>query len=117
MDTISIIGLTVFAYHGVLPHETQFGQRFVIDLSIGCDTRTAGASDVLTDTLDYGAIASEVAELATARPVKLIETLAENIAQLVLTKPGAQTVTVTVKKPAAPLAVLADHVAVTIVRP
>lgn len=117
MDTISITGLTVFAHHGVLPHETALGQRFVIDLSIGCDTKTAGVSDELSDTLDYGRIASDVANLATARPVKLIETLAENIAELVLNQPGAQTVTVTVKKPSAPLAVLADHVAVTIVRP
>lgn len=117
MDTISITGLTVFAHHGVLPHETTLGQRFVIDVTIGCDTRTAGATDALVDTLDYGAIADDIATVATGTPVQLIETLAENIAAAVLTRPGAETVTVTVKKPAAPLRVLADHVAVTIVRP
>lgn len=117
MDEISINGLTVFGHHGVLPHETALGQRFVIDVVVGVDTRRAAASDALDHTLDYGQLSAAISALATQRPVKLIETLAEHIATLVLDEPQATSVSVTVTKPHAPLSVLADSVAVKIVRP
>jgi len=117
VDEIIISGLTVFAHHGVLPHETELGQRFVIDVIVGVDTKQAAATDALAHTLDYGRLSAEIAATATATPVQLIETLAENIAALVLTDAHAHRVTVTVTKPSAPLSVLADHVAVRIVRP
>lgn len=117
VDEISINGLTVFAHHGVLPHETALGQRFVIDVVVGVDTRMAAASDALDHTLDYGRLSAAIGELATQQPVKLIETLAENIATLVLAQEQATSVSVTVTKPQAPLSVLADSVAVKIVRP
>ena len=34
---VSLRGLRVFAHHGVLPHETEHGQVFVIDLDLGID--------------------------------------------------------------------------------
>lgn len=117
MDEIRINGLTVFAHHGVLPHETALGQRFVIDVVVTVDTRQAAANDALEQTLDYGRLSAAIAEHATGRPVQLIETLAEDIAALVLADAHAHSVAVTVTKPQAPLSVLADSVAVKIVRP
>lgn len=117
MDTISVTGLTVFGRHGVLPHETALGQRFVIDLDVTVDTKAAAGSDALGDTLDYGTLATQVHELVAGAPVQLIETLAERIATVVLAHRHADAVTVRVTKPHAPLAVLATSVSVTITRP
>lgn len=117
VDEIRINGLIVFAHHGVLAHETALGQRFVIDVVVQVDTRAAAASDDLEKTLDYGRLSAAIAALATAQPLKLIETLAEHIAARVLNEPQALGVEVTVTKPQAPLSVLADSVAVKIFRP
>jgi dihydroneopterin aldolase len=117
VDEIIISGLTVFAHHGVLEHETTLGQRFIIDVTVGVDTKKAAATDALEHTLNYGTLSQAIADLAVARPVKLIETLAQDIADLVLSDAQAKTVTVKVTKPQAPLTVLADSVAVQIVRP
>ena len=42
-DTIFIKGIVVHARHGVMKHETEVGQRFVIDLELYADPRTPRA--------------------------------------------------------------------------
>lgn len=116
MDTITITGLEVFGHHGVLPHERELGQRFVVDLVLECDLRAAAASDALDDTIDYGVLAGDVAEVAVGEPAALIETVAGRIADRCLADPRVDAVTVTVHKPGAPLPVLAQDVAVTLRR-
>ena len=53
-DQISISGIEVFAYHGVLDHEKTEGQLFGIDVTLDVDLTSAAASDELADTVDYG---------------------------------------------------------------
>ncbi len=54
MDRISVTGIEVFAHHGVLPHERELGQRFVVDLALELDLAPAAASDDVADTVHYG---------------------------------------------------------------
>ncbi len=116
MDHITIRGIEAFGHHGVLAHEREYGQRFVVDVDLGVDLTAAGASDDLTDTVDYGAISGEVAAEVAGEPCALIEALAERIAARCLRAPRVQAVEVTVHKPCAPIPVVADEVAVTIRR-
>lgn len=116
MDRISLTGIQAFGHHGVLPHERRFGQRFVVDLHLDVDLAPAGASDDLADTVDYGALAAAVVEVVAGEPVDLIETVAARIAERALAPGLVTAVEVTVHKPAAPVPVLADEVAVTIRR-
>ncbi|MTV24962.1 dihydroneopterin aldolase [Nitriliruptoraceae bacterium ZYF776] len=116
MDRITIRDLEVFAHHGALPHERELGQRFVLDLVLELDLAPAGRSDDLTATVHYGELAGDVAALVAADPVDLIETVAERVAERCLADPRVQATEVTVRKPAAPLPVLAREVAVTIRR-
>jgi hypothetical protein len=37
VDRITVTGIEVFAHHGVLPHERELGQRFVVDLALDLD--------------------------------------------------------------------------------
>ena len=115
-DTISITGLRLTGYHGVFEHEKTDGQVFIIDLAIEMNTQQAGHSDDLADTLDYSVVVDEVAKRVTGKSVDLIETLAEDIARMVLSHPGPRAVTVTVHKPEAPVGHPVADIAVTIRR-
>jgi dihydroneopterin aldolase len=116
VDRIALTGLEVFAHHGVLPHEREYGQRFVLDLVLEVDLAPAGASDDLAATVDYGTLAGDVAALVADDPVDLIETVAERVAARCLADDRVAATEVTVRKPAAPLPVVAREVAVTVRR-
>jgi dihydroneopterin aldolase len=114
-DRILLSGLRVRGHHGVLPQEAQLGQVFVVDLELAVDLAPAGRTDDLGRTVDYGSLAGRVAELVGGRPRKLLEAVAEDVAQLVLADERVRQVRVRVTKPQAPLPVDA-HVAVEIMR-
>jgi 7,8-dihydroneopterin aldolase/epimerase/oxygenase len=116
LDRITVTGIEVFAHHGVLPHERELGQRFVIDLALELDLAPAAASDDVADTVHYGELAAEVAALVAGEPVDLIETVAERVAARCLADERVHAAEVTVHKPAAPLPVVAAEVAVTVRR-
>ena len=116
MDRIELRGLRVFARHGVLDTERRSGQEFLIDAVLWLDTRPAAASDDLTKTVDYGALASRLVRLAEEPPVRLIETLAERLAADCLSEPLVTEVEITIHKPQAPIAHPFGDVAVVIRR-
>jgi dihydroneopterin aldolase len=104
-DRIRLTGMRLFASHGVLPHETELGQVFVVDLDIGVDLRAAGATDDLAETVDYGRLAAQVAEAVTGTRRDLIEAVAEDVARVALAHPRVTDARVRVTKPHAPLPV------------
>jgi dihydroneopterin aldolase len=115
-DELSILGIDVFAHHGVFDFEKHEGQTFVIDLSLGVETAAAAASDDLRDTVDYGSLVESVIAAVEKDPVDLIETLAQRIADVCLTDVRVEWVRVTVHKPDAPIEATFTDVALTITR-
>lgn len=115
-DRIVLSGLRARGRHGCLPAERELGQEFIVDVSLGLDTRSAAATDDLTRTVDYGGLAGRLVAIVEGEPVKLIETLAENLAEACLTGTAADEVEVTVHKPGAPIPHPFADVAVTIHR-
>lgn len=116
MDRIELRGVEAFGHHGVLPHEREFGQRFVVDVVLGIDLQAAAASDDLGDTVDYGQLSADVAAIVQGDPVDLIETVAGRIVARCFQDRRVEEVEVTVHKPAAPLPVVAREVAVCLRR-
>ena len=117
MDTITLTGLEVWGFHGVLPHEAEFGQRFVIDVTVHMDLASAVVDDSLAETVDYGALATVVQEAAEEPRSALLESVAERIAAAVLGHDAfIEVVDVTVHKPNAPMTVPVADVAVSITR-
>jgi dihydroneopterin aldolase len=116
LDRIGLRGLSVRGRHGVLAHEREGGQVFVVDLVLGLDTAPAAAADDVTLTVHYGVLAEQVAAVVAGEPVDLIETLAQRIADTCLGHERVQEVEVTVHKPQAPITVPFDDVTVTITR-
>jgi dihydroneopterin aldolase len=116
-DSITLTGLRVRAHHGVFDFERENGQDFVIDATVWLDTARAAEGDALAETVHYGELAIALADAVTRDPVDLIETVAERIATAVLTGWSlVDAVAVTVHKPAAPIPVPFDDVAVTVRR-
>ncbi len=103
-DAILLEGMRFYAYHGVNPEERALGQRFIVDIALAVDLRKAGLSDDLADTVSYSAVFKLVRRTVEGEPRKLIEAVAEAIATGILADFAPVTrVTVTVRKPEAPL--------------
>ena len=111
-DRIELRGLTVRGNHGVFAHEKRDGQDFLIDIIVWFDQRRAASSDDLADTVDYGALAQGAAGIVAGPSRDLIETVAAEIAEQVLTDTRIAAVEVTVHKPAAPIPLVFADVAV-----
>ena len=115
-DTITLHGLRVRGFHGVLPEERTVGQLFVADVSLQVDTAAAAAADDIDLTVDYSKLAHRLAEIIAGEPVRLIETLAQRLADVCLAHPLADSVEVTVHKPDAPVGLPVSDVLVRIRR-
>ncbi len=116
-DLISLTGLRVRGFHGVLAEERRDGQDFVVDAVLTVDTRAAAASDDLAATVDYGDLAQRLAAVVAGEPVNLLETLAARLADVCCDDARVISARITVHKPAAPIPLTFDDVAVTVVRP
>lgn len=98
MDTIVIQDVEVRFHVGVPEAERTQPQRLLISVELDLDTRAAAAADDLAQTVNYFDLRQRIVRLGDGREWKLIETLAEDIARLVLGEPRVQAVRVEVKK-------------------
>ena len=103
-DDILLEGLECYGYHGVHAEERRLGQRFVVDVVIATSLRDASAADDVSQTISYSAVAKRTRAIVEGQPRNLIETVAEEIAGDLLGEfPRAAQVTVTLRKPNAPM--------------
>jgi dihydroneopterin aldolase len=116
-DRIFIIGLSLHAYHGVVPYEGRVGQTFTIDLKLDIDLSIAARSDKVADTVSYDQVVAAASEAFTVQKFKLIEAAAGSVADTVLAKfPRVRAIEVTIHKPHAPIAATFSDVGVTLLR-
>ena len=117
MDKINIRNLEIFAKHGVYPEENTLGQKFVISAVLYSDLRAAGKSDDLHKSIDYGSICYIIKSFVENNTFKLIEAVAENLAEVLFAEcPGLEKVWIEIKKPWAPVAMHLETVSVEIER-
>ena len=116
-DVIFIRGLVVHAHHGVMPHETKVGQRFVIDLELSVDLSGPSQTDRLSDTVSYADIVETATAAFNGRNYKLVERAAGAVTDAILSNyPRITAVTISVHKPHAPIAAIFDDVGVRLTR-
>jgi dihydroneopterin aldolase len=116
MDKIFINRMCFYAYHGAYPEENRLGQRFYIDLELGLDLQAAGRTDDLNLTVNYAEVYEAVKQEVTTTQVKLIETLAERIADRLLDSFPIEEALVRVTKPDPPIPGHYEAVGVEILR-
>jgi len=115
MDRIHIRDLALRCIIGLYPEERTDKQDVIINVTMETDLYKAGQSDDLNDTVDYKAVKLEILDLVEKSEFKLIESLAERIAEICLKTNGVQSATVTIDKPGALR--FCKSVAVEITRP
>ena len=115
-DRVFVSNLCLHGFHGVHNAEKDLGQKFYVDIDCRLAAK-ATRTDLMADAVDYGALCDLAERLSGETVFNLIETFAERIAQTVLeTQPLVREVTVTVRKPSAPIRHFVDHVGVAITR-
>ena len=113
MDKIVIKDLELDAQIGVTEAERAHAQRLLISVELELDLSVAGRTDAESATTDYAAVANRIRKLVAERPRKLIEAVADEIADAILTNKLARAVTVEVRKFSVPRS---RYVAVQITR-
>lgn len=117
MDKIYINNLVVFANHGVYPEEKKLGQKFILSAVLYTDTRAAGRSDNLQETINYGEVSVFIKRFIEENTFDLLEAVVENLAeQMLLSIPNLFKVRLKINKPWAPIGLPLDSVAIEIER-
>lgn len=115
LTRVRVHDLCLFGHHGVHEEETRLGQRFYISLEVQADLSAAIAGDDYTQAVCYGQLCQSAERVFQAEPCKLIETLAGRICAAVLADcPAVEDVSVTVRKPSAPVPHVVEDVSVTV---
>jgi dihydroneopterin aldolase len=101
MDTVFINDLQVATIIGVNPWEREVQQVLWLDLELGMDNRRSAATDDLALAVNYDAVCQRVTAHIEASRCELIETLAEQVAELLLGEFGLPWLRLRLRKPGA----------------
>jgi dihydroneopterin aldolase len=99
MDTIFLRDLRIRTVVGIWEWERRMPQMVSIDLDMGTDIRRAAGSDQIGDTLDYKAVTRRIKAFVADSRFNLIETMAEQIAGIIVGEFDVPWVRVAVHKP------------------
>lgn len=116
VDHIELRGLRLVGVVGVLPEERTRAQPLELDVDLAVDISSAGSSDALDDTVDYGAVCDTLSEVVAGLRPELLERLAVVAAEAVLAlDPRIESVELAVRKlrPPVPHALASSGVRVT----
>ncbi|WP_161555730.1 2-amino-4-hydroxy-6-hydroxymethyldihydropteridine diphosphokinase [Mangrovicoccus ximenensis] len=116
-DRVFVSNLCLHAHHGVFPEEKRLGQKFYLDIDCGMSVAGAANEDDYGQTVCYDGLCKLAEEVSQAGPFDLIETLGDRIAGTILERhPLVSSVRVAIRKPAAPIAAMLDHVGIEVSR-
>ncbi len=99
MDKIILTDLRIDAVIGIWDWEKRNPQTISIDLEMQTDTKKASQLDSIEDALDYKAVSKRVKQFIQASQFNLIETLAENVAKIILEEFDVQWLKLRISKP------------------
>ena len=113
-DVIHIANLEVESRIGVPDEERARPQRLTVSVTLEPSVSFASLGDRIENTIDYALVCEAIQRVAAARPRRLVETLAEEIAAQLLGEFPIWRLTVEVRKYILPQT---EFVAVRIDRP
>ena len=100
-DRIFLRGLTAECVIGFIDWERRVKQTVVVDLELPVDCRHAAVTDNVTDTVDYKKVSKRVLAFIEASEFKLVETLAQRLAMLILEEFAIEWIRLSINKPGA----------------
>ncbi len=101
MDIIYLNDLEIETIIGIYDWEREVKQKIRIDLEMATDIGAAAVSDNIDDTVNYKAVAKRLIQFVGESEFQLVETLAERIADIVISEFSIPWVRLRVNKPGA----------------
>ena len=100
-DCIEIKDLLLRGIVGINDWEREKPQDILVNITLFTDLRRAGASDDLTDSVNYRTLTKQIIAHVESAGRFTVEALAADVARLCLETPGVQRARVRVEKPGA----------------
>jgi dihydroneopterin aldolase len=100
-DTIFLNGLEVECIIGFIDWERRIKQKVLIDFELPVDCTRAAVDDDVVDTLDYKSVSKRIIAFVEASEFKLVETMAERLATLVIAEFDVAWIRLRINKPGA----------------
>ena len=94
---IQLRGIRALCICGALPEEQDRRQPYEFDVDIVADL-PATATDVLADTIDYGAVLARIEAVTRDESFQLFERMAQRVAEAVMLDDRIEEVTIEVRK-------------------
>ncbi|OJU61547.1 MAG: dihydroneopterin aldolase [Armatimonadetes bacterium 55-13] len=105
--TVFVRGIEFYGFHGVPAEERVIGHRYRVDIEMKV-AGDADTSDLIEDTVDYGAISVLIARMGQEVKVLTVERLARMMAERLLDGyPTIQDINIRIAKPFPPAPVIA----------
>ena len=98
MDIIYLNDLKIETVIGIYDWEREIKQTVVLDLDMASDIRKAASSESIEDTINYKAVSKRLIEFVEASEFQLVETLAEEVANIILNEFGVPWTRVKINK-------------------
>lgn len=98
MDIIFIKSLKIDCVIGIYDWERTIRQTIELDIEAATDITSAAASDDIKQTLDYKAVSKRLIDFVQKSEFNLVETLAEQISQIIIKEFGVSWVKLTLNK-------------------
>ena len=98
MDQLKLNGIEVECIIGDQPEERENEQRLLVDVALDIDLADAAESDRLDDTVDYSLLVGNIREALEDAQCRLLERAAGVVADVCLSDPRVERVTVGVRK-------------------
>ncbi len=111
---VEISGLSVYTHHGVDEAERKVGQRLVFDVSFEVGSSDAILTDEVEDTVDYADAAQQILLAAQERSYKTLERVCSMVADRLMDRYDAESVSVRASKPEPPMPLSVEEVSVEV---
>lgn len=115
-DRIILKSIRFRGHHGVPDEEQDVGGAYEVDVELFADLTAAGRSDSVSDTVDYSRAFAVVREIGMQRRFRLLEALAQTMAEALLQQLPVRQVILQVRKLHPPLEGVVEYAAVEVVR-
>jgi len=116
MDRITLKNMVFFGYHGAMKEEREIGGRFEVDIDLMGDFSTPSTTDHLSDAVDYQKAYSLIKEKIEGSKYHLIEKIAGEVAEEILSSFTVDQVKVRIRKRNVPIGGVVDYVEVELSR-
>ena len=85
MGKIILKNVRCYSFHGCLKEESIIGSDYLVNLKVWASLKKSAQSDELIDTVDY-VLLNHIIKTEMSKPSKLLETVAERIANEIFKK-------------------------------